>query len=255
VEGLTYRATVIAALLALCATLATVPAWGQSARMAAALHPERLGAPTALSLRLMLPSSEGSLPPPLATIDIHYPANLGLITSGLGLASCSPALLEAEGPSVCPANSRMGAGSATVKFAIGPETREETVRLALLAGPSPDGYLHLLVSAIGEYPVFATILMTAVLHAGQLQITVPPVPGLPGSPAVSLVRMNVTIGGNLTYYEHAHGRTIAYKPRGISLPPGCPRGGFRFASELSFLDGTHTAAQAVVACPRRRAHH
>jgi hypothetical protein len=244
----------ITASLALCAALGATPAAGQTARLAATLYPERLGAPTAVSLSLMLPSAAGDPPPPLTAIDVHYPANLGLATSDLGLASCSPATLEAEGPSGCPANSMMGTGVATVAYTVGEEPFAENVHLALVAGPSPDGYLHVLLTAIGEWPVIATIVMPAVIHSGELQIKVPPVPGPPGGPDVSLSQMHMTIGGNLTYYEQAHGRTIAYKPRGIALPPSCPRGGFRFATELTFIDGTHTAASAAVACPSRRRH-
>jgi hypothetical protein len=219
-----------------------------------ALNPERLGAPTTLSLRLALASAAGDPPPPLGAIDFRFPANLGLVTSELGFAACSPLVLEAEGPSACPPDSRMGGGTATVAFAVGDETFTEDVGLALVAGPSPDGYLHVLIAATGEWPVIATIVMPAVIHAGELQVTVPPVPGPPGGPDVSLTKLNITIGGNLTYYEHAHGRTIAYKPRGIALPRSCPRGGFRFATNLSFLDGTTAAAQATVACPGRQRH-
>ncbi len=247
----TARATATA--LALCALHAASAAATPDARMSAAFSPERLGAPTALSVGLSLAGAGAQPPAPIGGIDIHYPQNLGLITSNLGLASCPPEALEIEGPSTCPANSRMGAGSALVEFQVQHETRDEQVRLALVAGPSPDGRLHILISATGEYPVFASIVMSAVVLPDELQVTVPPIPGLPEGPDVSLISMHVTIGGNLTYYEHAHGRTIAYRPRGISLPPSCPRGGFRFATSLSFLDGTRSSVGATVACPPRRA--
>jgi hypothetical protein len=146
----------------------------------------------------------------------------------------------------------MGAGTARVQFSFGDETREETVRLALVAGPSADGRLHILISAIGEFPIFASIVMSAVLLPGDLRVTVPPIPGLPGAPNVALIRMNVTIGGKLTYYERVRGRVLSYRPRGIALPGSCPRGGFRFAAGLTFLDGTSSTARSTVACPPRR---
>ena len=220
--------------------------------MSATFTPERLGRPTAVSLSLALPSAQGD-PPPIATIAVHYPRNLSLATSELGLATCSIAVLELDGPSACPPNSRMGNGTATVAYGVGDEPFAENVGIALVAGPSPDGYIHLLAVATGEWPVIATIVMPAVMHPGELLITVPPVPGPPGGPYVSLSQMHVTIGGHLTYYEHSHGRLVAFQPPGIALPPSCPHGGFRFATDLTFLDGTRTATQAVVACPRR--HH
>jgi hypothetical protein len=246
-----YRVGAVTTALAVIAP--TVALGAPLARMGAKLQPERLGAPTAVSLSLVLPTSEDKPPPPpLIGIDIRYPSSLGLATSDLGLAPCSPLLLEAEGPSVCPANSWMGSGNATVAVPIGGESREERVGLALVAGPSPDGYVHLLVAATGRYPVSATIVMTAVLRAGQLRITIPPVPSLPGEPDVSLVRMRLTIGGNFTYYEHARGTTVAFKPRGIALPRGCPQGGFRFDGALRFADGSHSSTRAAVACPSHR---
>jgi hypothetical protein len=61
--------------------------------------------------------------------------------------------------------------------------------------------------------------------------------------------VKVTIGGNLTYYERSHGKRVAYRPQGILLPKRCPRGGFRFHADFSFLDGTRSEAQTVVKCP------
>jgi len=61
--------------------------------------------------------------------------------------------------------------------------------------------------------------------------------------------MHITLGGNLTYYETVRRRSIPYHPAGIGLPDTCPRGGFRFASRLAFLDGESASTRTVVACP------
>jgi hypothetical protein len=90
-----------------------------------------------------------------------------------------------------------------------------------------------------------------VLLPGDLRFSVPLVASLPGSPDVAVVRLRVTIGGKLTYYEHANGRTIAFHPRGIELPRRCPRGGFAFAATFQFLDGSASTARTAVPCPRR----
>ena len=112
----------------------------------------------------------------------------------------------------------MGAGSATVELAYGPDLVPEQVTLALFAGPSTDGYLHLLMYARGESPVQAGLVLTAVLARGQIAITVPPIPSLPEAPYVSVSEMHITLGGNLTYYETVRGRRIPYHPAGIGLP-------------------------------------
>jgi hypothetical protein len=255
VNGTVARAHLLAAALA---TVLLSPGAGvsvagaqQTARLSARFTPEKLGAPTAISLGVDIAGIGGALPSALTGIDFHYPAGLALATSTLGLAACNPARLEAEGPVVCPVNSRMGGGHALVEFPLGPETRTETAQIAIFAGPSADGRLHMLIFAMGEEPVYGQIVMSAVLLPGDLRFSVPLVPSLPGSPDVAVVQLRTTIGGNLTYNERANGRTIAFHPRGIGLPRRCPRGGFRFEASFSFLDGSHVPARTVVACPRR----
>jgi hypothetical protein len=144
----------------------------------------------------------------------------------------------------------MGYGTAVVGIAFGSATVKETVRLALLAGPSPDGYLHLLVYASGKFPVEAAVVFTAVLLPGHLKVTIPPIPSLPAAPYVALTAMHLTLGGHLTYYETVKGRRVAYHPAGIGLPSTCPRGGFRFAATFVSLDGQRVPSSTTVACPK-----
>jgi hypothetical protein len=184
--------------------------------------------------------------------DFRYPANLGIVTSGLGVASCPEAALEAHGPSVCPPDSRMGSGNALVEIPIGSDVVRETTQVALLAGPSDNGYVHILASVTGESPVAARVILSTQLQPGLLQIPVPPIPSLPEAPYVAVIRMHFTIGGQLVYYERIHGHSVAYHPVGIGLPRSCPRGGFPFAAGFSFLDGEQAQAQTAVACPTGR---
>ena len=128
---------------------------------------------------------------------------------------------------------------------------EESASLALITGPSPDGYLHMLIAATGTQPVAARVLMSTLLDEGALQISVPAVPSLPEGPDVAIVGVHATLGGTLTYYEQRHGHTVAYHPRGVGLPARCPRGGFKFSASFTFADGTHASARTGVRCPRR----
>jgi hypothetical protein len=225
---------------------------GERASMRASFRPEHLGAPSTISIRLNVAGGPRGVPAPLRQVDVLLPAEMGFATSGLGVAACDPHALEVLGPDVCPANSRIGSGAAVVEIPIGPVVRQEHVRLSLFAAPSPDGYLHVLICAVGEFPVIAQIVLTSVLLPRQLQIDVPLVPSLPAAPDVSLVEMNATLGGALTYYEVVHGHVAAYHPRGVGLPPRCPRGGFKFAAGFAFLDGSRASAHTAVPCPRRR---
>jgi hypothetical protein len=241
--------------LALCACMpAAASAAGVKVKLSASFKPERLGSATTVSFRVELAGN--TTPAPLLTgVELAYPSNLGIATSGLGVASCDPAVLEAHGPAACPANSRMGSGSALVEIPIGPQVVRETARVALVAGPAQEDFLQLLASVTGETPVATRIVLSTKLLPGRLQIAVPPIPSLPEAPYASVVQLRATIGGQLTYYERRGAKTIAYKPRGIGLPRSCPRGGFPFAARFSFFGGEHAAARAVVACPRRRSAH
>jgi hypothetical protein len=237
--------------LALCPCMPRAALGATTATMRAAFTPERLGAATTVSFSFQI-AAHGQAPALLTGMDFHYPANLGIVTSGLGVASCQPAELEARGPAACPPDSRMGSGSALVQIPIGPEIVSETADVALVAGPSPDGYIHLLVSATGESPVAARIVLFTELLPGRLELAVPPIPSLPEAPYVAVVHMRFTLGGDLTYYEPVHGHNVAYHPVGIGLPRNCPRGGFPFSASFTFLGGGSAQARTVVTCPKGR---
>ena len=232
---------------ALCALRPGVAWAGQSASISTVFTPLRLGAPTTVSLGFQISAGAGQVPSPLTGVDFHYPANLGIATSGLGVASCPVAELEAHGPSICPPDSRMGSGSAFVEIPVGGEVLTETASIGLVAGPSENGFVKLLVSATGLSPVAARIVMPSLLLAGNLKLTVPLVESLPGAADVSVVRVHVTLGGNLTYYERRHGKMVPYRPKSVVLPKRCPRGGFKFSATFSFLDGTQAEAARTVA--------
>jgi|HubBroStandDraft_2_1064218.scaffolds.fasta_scaffold03144_3 hypothetical protein len=236
-------------VLALCACLPADAGAQPGAKINARFTPERLGAATTVSLGFQLPARDGRSPAALSSMQLAYPANLGLATSGLGLASCSPSELEALGGAGCPANSRMGFGSATVELALKVEIVTEHIALELFAGPSPDGYLHVLVYASGVFPVYAQVLLSGVLLRGQLSITVPPIPSFPEAPDVVMTQMQLTLGGHLTYYERVAGKRVAYHPAGVGLPSRCPSGGFPFAATFVFLDGGQLSAHTAVPCP------
>jgi hypothetical protein len=232
-----------------------VHATAPSATLSAAFDPKRLGAATRITFALGITPSSHKAPPPLSTVDLSYPSDLGFATSGLGLASCDVTALQVFGPSACPANSQMGGGTAVAEVAFGPELVEEKVTLGLYAGPSPDGYLHLVIVVSGKTPVLALVVLTAVLLPGHMQISLPPVPGLPGGPNVSFASMKATLGGALTYYERSHGRSIPYRPKGIGLPDHCPHGGWKLGGSLIFVTGQRSHAETAISCPPRRAAH
>jgi hypothetical protein len=114
----------------------------------------------------------------------------------------------------------------------------------------------LLFLAQGEAPVSAQLIFTSLIltaptpFGGSLATTVPIVPSLPEAPDVAVTQLHSTLGPmHITYYQRFRGKTTAYHPKGIRLPDRCPHGGFPFAAEFSFLDGTHATAHTTVPCP------
>jgi hypothetical protein len=220
-----------------------------NAVLSAAFRPKRLGAATTVAFSVHIDPPAQSGPLPVSRIAVSYPASLGLATSGLGLDACDAAALELQGSETCPANSKLGEGSAVVQVPFGPSIVSESVELGIYAVPSSDGFLHLGILAHGQTPVIANVVLAGVLSAGRLAITVPPIATLPGAPYAALVRMQASLGGNLTYFEQRGGRRVPYRPRGIGLPDSCPKGGWLVGASFGFTDGQTSAAKTAISCP------
>lgn len=243
-----------------CVCLAGVPAAARatpSAILRASFTPEVLGARTTLGFSFQILAPAGQVPPALTEVDLRYPNYLGFALSGLGLATCTQERLQESGPSGCPANSILGYGTTLAEIALGPSALTETASVTILRAPNREGRFALLVYALGTDPIEAHVVLPAMLFptsvpfGGSVNFGLPLVPGLPGGPDVAVVRMRATIGPRgVAYYEQVAGRTLAYQPPGIPLPKSCPRGGFPFAAEFGFVDGSHTFARAAVPCPR-----
>jgi hypothetical protein len=257
------RAVSGALLLALvCGVLpATAAATTERASLHASFSPNRLGASTTISFGFHVETTEGTAPPPMTSLDLRMPAGLSYTTTTLGLAICQPEVLQLKGLAGCSPNSRLGFGSALVEVPFGTGAGHEIPEIQAVAGPSPSGNLVVLFYANGQSPVSAQLVFQGeVLSASgafgtQLTANVPPVASVPGGPDVSIVSVNTTIGpSHLIYYKHVHSKKVAFHPKGVSVPERCPRGGFPFAAEFTFQDGSTTGATTTVPCPPRRRH-
>jgi len=254
------RDLVLAVLLA-CACLPAAAEATQSVKLSATLTPEHLGQGTTIGFSFQIEAPAGAIPAPLTGINLRYPENLGVATSGLGLATCSAARIEAFGPNHCPADSVMGTGSAIAEFPVGLEIVHESAPVSIFRAPDKNGQIALLLYVTAANPVGVQIALPSLLlgatapFGGSVQIGVPLVPSFPDSPYVAVVQLTATLGPlGITYHERVHGRTIAYHPRGVLLPDSCPRGGFPFATELGFADGSTASARASVPCPSGPRH-
>ena len=147
-----------------------------------------------MTLRLRIDPPPLSLPAPVTALELQLPANLGLATSGLGLATCEPAMLLEQG-AAC-ARRTQGWAGAKRPSACASDRKSccEHVTLAMFAAPSTDGYIHLAILAEGREPIIARIVMPAVFLPGGCRISVPIVPSLPGAPDVSVLALTATLG-------------------------------------------------------------
>jgi hypothetical protein len=244
-------------LLALMfAYLSCAASASESVRLTATLAPEHLGHSTTVGFRFEIASQTGRVPPPLVAVEIRYPGNLGFALSGLGLATCEPETLAVLGPKGCPANSRMGFGTASAQMEVEHSIVPEAAEVSIVRGPTRDGHLALLFYVNGSEPVSAQIVIPGLLvparlpFGGAVALDVPLVPSWPEGPYVSIVSLLSTLGPeHLTYYEHVKGKVIAYNPQGVLLPKVCPRGGFQFAGRFLFADGAKANSRTAVPCP------
>jgi hypothetical protein len=254
----TIRTTVLVAALAMCAGLPVSARAGQTVTLNTSFTPDRLGARTTIEFGFQVHSTiPGRAPSPVTDVDLHLPAGLGLATSTLGLANCAPADLIAGGVDGCPANARIGFGSARVAVPAEVEPVEEEGSLTALVGPPNSEHLEVLFYAEGHSPVFAQLVFPGQVlsdnapFSGRLDTAIPLIPTWPGGPDVAVTQMTSTIGPlGLTYYRHAHGQIVPFHPRGIVVPKRCPRRGFPFRADIAFLDGTQQSATSSVPCPR-----
>ncbi len=215
--------------------------------------PDRLGAATTVEFTIQIKAPADVIPSPLTALNVSYPGNLGITTSGLGLATCTQTTLEDLGPESCPANSRMGQGSALTEIPIGPDIDRETAEVEIFRTPERNGQLAILFYAHAPTPISALAVLPGQLlqapNQGHLNIEVPLITSLPEGSNVAITRLHATLGPRgLTYYEHTHNKLISYHPNGILIPDHCPNGGFPFTASLTFEDRSHTTTSTAVPC-------
>lgn len=253
-------------LLSLAAVCAALPAGlcvpaeaAPRVTLSASFEPDRLATPTTIFFQFTVEREEGRVPSPLTHVLLRMPAGMSYATSDLGLATCSPRTLVEKGLGGCSPNSRLGHGSAFVEVPFGSSAGREIPEIEAVMGPPRHGNVVVLFYANGRVPVFAQIVFSGELLPGEgafgtvLDAEVPLIPSVPGGPPVSIRSVSSTIGpSGLTYYKRVHGRRVAYRPAGIEVPEHCPRGGFPFEAQFTFLDGSQTTARTAVPCPKRR---
>lgn len=211
--------------------------------------PNRLGASTTLTVAVTLLAGQGegpeALPPPLSGMVLHLPA--GLQVNLRGLAACSPARLQALGARGCPPGSSLGRGHSLVIVHPASQTIEESATLSVFRAPKRHGRPAIAILSQGYTPLYQRSVIIGVLqpdaapYAAKLVLSIPPIPTLRFEPDASTATLSLSIGGL--------GRSTARAPGAIVEPGSCGAGGFRFAADFAFADGTAARATAGAHCP------
>ncbi len=243
--------------LSLCLLLASTTAAqaAQKVHLYASFSPDRPRVSTTITFGFTVTSTTGGVPSPLDGLDLHLPAGIGLARNTLGTAICEPIYLFAHGPTGCPRNSELGYGSAVAEVPYGPLAVKETASINAYRGASEEGHLTILFFAEGWTPVFADIVFPGQIledsgpFSGRIDTKVPLVPSLPGGPNVSVVHFQSTFGPkNLLYEREVNEELVYFHPRGVTVPAVCPAGGYPFAGDFGFEDGSKLTVHTSVPC-------
>jgi hypothetical protein len=234
----------------LAAALATqAPARAHAASTVAAispsLSPDRLGAKGALTVTIRYTTGTSGVPAPMLRSVIEFPAGLGLEIPHL--RSCSAARLQVSGISGCPTQSYLGTGNALAVAYLGTQPVPENVTLNVFLGPPQNFQPTVNILGQGVAPIGEEALLTATVlpdhppYGEQMVLLAPSIPTLPSQPNASILSFTLTIGTS------SHKRKDANR---IVVPSRCPAGGFPFAAQFTYADGSSGSAFATVPCPR-----
>jgi hypothetical protein len=236
--------------------LASPAAAAPTVSLRAKLEPLKLGADTTVSLGFHVARGPRGELPPLSNFALRLPSGMGFAASTLGLATCSASTLLARGVPGCPHESLIGFGAAQVQVPFGTQVVPETARVSILMTRPVEGHTTTLFYFDGRRPVIAPLVLKSEIVTPEssldsvLRTPIPPIPTAPEGPEGAMRALRASIGPpGLRYFKRVNHRTVAYRPRGISIPETCPPGGFAFAAKFRFRDGSRTGAKTVVPCP------
>jgi hypothetical protein len=214
-----------------------------SATIIPSLFPDRLGAHAALTITMHFAGGEFGVPLPVRRSVLRLPARMSLEVPSL--RSCSARRLRELGPAGCPSRSRLGNGAALAETHMGSQITSEQVSLSAFLGPPNNLQPTFEILAKGYTPldeqiVFGgSVLADTPPYGEELVMSIPPVPTLPLEPDASIVTFSLTVGTS----RGSHDRNT------VLVPSRCPAGGFPFAAEFTYANGSDGSASASIPCP------
>jgi hypothetical protein len=245
---------IVATLLVFALSLFAGLAWATDTLVVQeSFTPDRLGAPTNLSVTAHFASTSGKVPSPVTRLTLYAPAGLTVDTRYAG--ACGQTKLEQGGPAACPPNSRAGFGGGVAELEFPHETVRERFTVDFFFATT-HGPLKLLAYASGTSPVNVELVVIAKQvptpkpYGLGFAVEVPPINTIPGVSSVSIESAFATFGAaNVAYYERVHNKRTLVHLRGMVVPKHCPAGGFPTKATMNFADGTTLTVNPTVPCP------
>jgi hypothetical protein len=209
------------------------------------LSPDRLHAKGALTLTIHYTGGEFGVPAPVRRSLLKLPAGLGLDIPAL--RSCSSSRLRTSGASGCPTQSKIGTGHALVESRAGSQLITENVALWIFLGPLQNFQPTFEVLGEGVTPLQKRVVLGGIVipdhapYGEELQMSIPAIPTLPLEPDASIATMTLTVGTRT--------QRLTRGANTVVVPGSCPVGGFPFAAESTYADGSTGSALATALCP------
>jgi hypothetical protein len=242
----------LAALAAATLLIGSLPAQARasqtqetSAVLTPLLSPNRLGAKGALTITVRYLGGEFGVPSPVRRSVLRLPAGLSIEIPKLRI--CYPARLRALGARGCPEQSEIGSGHALVEVRAGSQLITEETQLWVFLGPPKNLEPTFEILGQGRTPVDERVILSGTVlpakppYGEELVMSIPPIATLPFEPDASVSSVSLVIGTKSR--RPARGSNV------IIVPSSCPLGGFPFAAEFTYADGSTANALTTALCP------
>ncbi|HEX8102958.1 MAG TPA: hypothetical protein VF533_10115, partial [Solirubrobacteraceae bacterium] len=213
------------------ALVAAAPAAaGERADFALGLDARAPGAPSAMTIHILYKASgdPAAKPSPLRGVILDTPAGTRFVLDAVPACTASDEQLKTQGPSACPATSRVGAGTLTVMTGFGAPA--DPVRTNVTIFNSPGGFVEVVTDPSSGQPLG---LDRARVEGSRATLTPPFTPGGPpeGESAIRQIDLRFDV------------------PAYVRTPAQCPGDGlWRSAGTFSFRDGVTVTEPATTPC-------
>lgn len=238
------------AAAALAATLvATTVLADQTQTLDANVTPARKGKKrkprnVALELTTATGTTDNSKPSPSRRAQLLLPRGMRLNPGRF--PTCQQATVESNQVGNCPRRSVVGSGTATIdaRPVVGDPVPATVTVVNCNPTDAPRLCVHLKPETGQPVTMVATIRSAVAPFGRLLDLEIPVLDTVPGSPPATLTQLQMRIRG--TNRRRVRRRTRTY--RFVEAPTSCPRTGWPFQGTFAYEDGTSLTASDSVAC-------